>query len=246
MINPNVQPTAVGDISELVKMSHLRHIAFIMDGNGRWANARMLPREAGHKAGAENFKKIVRYCRSVGIECCTVYAFSTENWSRPKGEVDAIMNLLEKFAKEAENCSLNRIGQTAADFSFSDRKGRVYRLHEIKADWTILFFSNPGCKACKDIIEYIKSIEGITPMIIANHVAVVNVYIDEDLGEWYDYMPYYPKNWYNGYDHNLMVRSENLYDVRAIPSLYLLDKDKKVVLKDAPEDKFYAKLNQLL
>jgi thiol-disulfide isomerase/thioredoxin len=151
-----------------------------------------------------------------------------------------------KFAKEAENCSLNRIGQTAADFSFSDRKGRVYHLHEIKADWTILFFSNPGCKACKDIIEYIKSIEGITPMIIANHVAVVNVYIDEDLGEWYDYMPYYPKNWYNGYDHNLMVRSENLYDVRAIPSLYLLDKDKKVVLKDAPEDKFYAKLNQLL
>jgi len=90
------------NIAALVQQSRLRHIAFIMDGNGRWANARMMPREAGHKAGAENFKKIVRYCRSIGIDCCTVYAFSTENWNRPKTEVDAIMHLLEKFAGEAE------------------------------------------------------------------------------------------------------------------------------------------------
>ena len=89
-------------IRELVKRSGLRHIAFIMDGNGRWANARMLPREAGHKVGADTFKKIVRYCCSIGIEHCTVYAFSTENWNRPKAEVDAIMRLLDKFAKEAE------------------------------------------------------------------------------------------------------------------------------------------------
>ncbi len=89
-------------ISQLVESTGLGHIAFIMDGNGRWANARMLPREAGHVAGADNFKKIVRYCRSVGISCCTVYAFSTENWNRPKKEVDAIMKLLDKFANEAE------------------------------------------------------------------------------------------------------------------------------------------------
>jgi len=89
-------------MSALVKKSGLRHIAFIMDGNGRWANARMMPREAGHKAGADNFKKIVRYCRSIGIQYCTVYAFSTENWNRPKREVDAIMRLLDTFAKEAE------------------------------------------------------------------------------------------------------------------------------------------------
>ncbi len=89
-------------IPALVEQTNLRHIAFIMDGNGRWANARMLPREAGHVAGAENFKKIVRYCKSVGIGCCTVYAFSTENWNRPKREVDAIMRLLDKFADEAE------------------------------------------------------------------------------------------------------------------------------------------------
>lgn len=151
-----------------------------------------------------------------------------------------------KYAKEAENCSLNRVGQKAANFSFSDQKGNVRELYDIQADWTILFFSNPGCTACKDIIEHIKSIDGIAPMIISRHVAVVNVYVDEDLSEWYEYMPHYPKNWYNGYDHNLMIRGDNLYDVRAIPSLYLLDKEKRVVLKDAPEEKLYYKLNQIL
>lgn len=90
------------EIMTLVERSGLRHIAFIMDGNGRWANARMLPREAGHKAGAEVFKKIVRYCRRIGIRYCTVYAFSTENWNRPKAEVDAILRLLDQFAKEAD------------------------------------------------------------------------------------------------------------------------------------------------
>jgi len=89
-------------IPALVEKSGLRHIAFIMDGNGRWAKARMMPREVGHKAGADNFKKIVRYCRKIGIGCCTVYAFSTENWNRPKTEVNAIMHLLDKFAEEAE------------------------------------------------------------------------------------------------------------------------------------------------
>lgn len=90
------------EITNLVSRSGLKHIAFIMDGNGRWANARLLPREAGHKAGADNFKKIVRYCRRIGIQYCTVYAFSTENWNRPKAEVEAILHLLDQFAKEAE------------------------------------------------------------------------------------------------------------------------------------------------
>lgn len=90
------------EITDLVSRSGLKHIAFIMDGNGRWANARLLPREVGHKAGADNFKKIVRYCCRIGIQYCTVYAFSTENWNRPKTEIDAILRLLDQFAKEAE------------------------------------------------------------------------------------------------------------------------------------------------
>ena len=88
-------------VTELVKQSRLRHIAFIMDGNGRWAKKRMLPREAGHKVGADNFKTIVRYCKKIGIECCTVYAFSTENIKRPQREVEALFRLLISFIEEA-------------------------------------------------------------------------------------------------------------------------------------------------
>ncbi len=89
------------DMCSVVRDSGLSHIAFIMDGNGRWASARALPREAGHKAGAKNFKDVVRYCKKIGIKFVTVYAFSTENWRRPKHEVDAIMNLLDSYMADA-------------------------------------------------------------------------------------------------------------------------------------------------
>ncbi len=79
------------------------HIAIIMDGNGRWAKKRSLPRTAGHVAGAKTFKNIARYCNKIGLKYLTVYAFSTENWKRPKEEVEGIMNLLRDYLKDAEN-----------------------------------------------------------------------------------------------------------------------------------------------
>lgn len=78
-----------------------RHIAVIMDGNGRWAKKRGLPRTAGHAAGAEAFRRIANYCKEIGIEHLTVYAFSTENWNRPASEVAAIISILEKYLHEA-------------------------------------------------------------------------------------------------------------------------------------------------
>lgn len=78
-----------------------RHIAIIMDGNGRWAKKRGLPRSAGHAAGAEAFRKTANYCRTLGVEYLTVYAFSTENWKRSEEEIGAIMRLLGKYLKEA-------------------------------------------------------------------------------------------------------------------------------------------------
>ena len=78
-----------------------RHIAIIMDGNGRWAKKRGLPRTAGHKVGAEVFRDIATYCQELGIEYLTIYAFSTENWKRPKDEVDMLMSLLEQYLQEA-------------------------------------------------------------------------------------------------------------------------------------------------
>lgn len=77
------------------------HIAIIMDGNGRWAKKRGLPRTAGHKVGAEVFRDIATYCQELGIEYLTIYAFSTENWKRPKDEVDVLMSLLEQYLQEA-------------------------------------------------------------------------------------------------------------------------------------------------
>lgn len=79
-----------------------RHVGFIMDGNGRWAQKRGLPRKMGHRAGAEVFKKIADYCREIGIEYITFYAFSTENWKRPADEVNALMDLFDKYLDDAE------------------------------------------------------------------------------------------------------------------------------------------------
>lgn len=96
-----------------------RHIAVIMDGNGRWAKKRGLMRSAGHAAGSETFRKIATYCRELGVQYFTVYAFSTENWKRPKEEVDAIMDLFRKYLKEAvetmakEQVALRFMGDTS-------------------------------------------------------------------------------------------------------------------------------------
>ena len=78
-----------------------KHIGIIMDGNGRWAKKRKLPRSAGHNAGGKVFRKITRYCSDIGIKYLTVYAFSTENWKRPKEEVDALMKLFKDYLEEA-------------------------------------------------------------------------------------------------------------------------------------------------
>ncbi len=88
-------------LSEEKKPAPPRHVAIIMDGNGRWAKNRGLPRTAGHKAGAETFRTIANYCRTLGVEYLTVYAFSTENWKRSVEEVGGIMRLLGRYLDEA-------------------------------------------------------------------------------------------------------------------------------------------------
>ncbi len=85
-----------------------RHIAVIMDGNGRWAKKRGLPRKAGHKVGAETFRTIATYCKDIGVQYFTVYAFSTENWKRPQDEVDALMNLFRTYLREAAETMVER------------------------------------------------------------------------------------------------------------------------------------------
>lgn len=96
------------------------HIGIIMDGNGRWAKQRGLPRTAGHKEGARNFRRIARYCSDIGIRYLTVYAFSTENWNRPAVEVNALIRLFQEYLEEAirdfadDDIQVRFIGDTSA------------------------------------------------------------------------------------------------------------------------------------
>ena len=105
-----------------------RHVGVIMDGNGRWAKKRLLPRSAGHRAGMEALRGVVRFSHSLGVEALTVYAFSTENWRRPRAEVDALFALLEEyFYKEIDELHLNgvRIMLLGDLAPFSDRLRRI-------------------------------------------------------------------------------------------------------------------------
>ena len=86
---------------EAAQLPPPRHIAIIMDGNGRWAKKRGLPRTAGHAAGAESFRRIANYCRTLGVRYLTVYAVSTENWKRSQEEIGGIMSLLRRYLEEA-------------------------------------------------------------------------------------------------------------------------------------------------
>jgi undecaprenyl diphosphate synthase len=111
-----------------------------MDGNGRWAKRRGLPRSAGHSAGAANFKTMVRYCSSIGIKYATFYAFSTENWKRPSDEVNALMSLFKQYLEDAlrdflhENIKVKFLGDTSV---FSDELQELFaRTEATSADKT--------------------------------------------------------------------------------------------------------------
>lgn len=157
------------------------HIGIIMDGNGRWALKRGVPRMAGHKAGASNFRTITRYCNSIGIKYLTVYAFSTENWRRPKEEVDALMNLFYDYLVEAlrdfrdENIKTRFIGDRSA---FSDKLVELMNETEaLSADKTGLVLNiamNYGGRA-----EIVTAMRSIAERCVAGELCAQD--IDEQL-----------------------------------------------------------------
>ena len=121
-----------------------RHVAIIMDGNGRWAKKRGLPRKAGHKVGAETFRTIATYCKEIGLEYLTVYAFSTENWKRSKEEVDGLMKLFRSYLKKCIKISRDNkmkikiIGDISA-FA-PDIQESIRKLEEFSKDYDELYF----------------------------------------------------------------------------------------------------------
>lgn len=148
------------------------------------------------------------------------------------------------YSHDARMCALNPVGSPAADVVFEDLSGRRNRLYDIRAERTLLFFTNPGCPSCKEIIESIAKNERLSRRIADKRLAIVNIYIDQEWDKWRDHALTYPAEWYNGYDPDYVIRTDVTYNVRAIPSLYLLDEHKYVLLKDAPSEKVLAFLDQ--
>ena len=145
-----------------------KHIGIIMDGNGRWAKKRMLPRNMGHKKGAEVFKDITRYCNQLGLEAVTFYAFSTENWKRPQEEIDGLMKLfkqylIDAFDYETENNKVVFLGDKCA-FN-QELRDLMLEIEEKTADRTGMILNlalNYGSRseivnACKQIAEKVKN-----------------------------------------------------------------------------------------
>lgn len=127
----------------------------------------------------------------------------------------------------------NRPGRQAEDFTYTLVSGKSDTLYGVKADYTLLFINNPGCHACEEGIKELKQAPAINKEFEAGNLKVLSVYPDEDKEEWERHLSDFPKEWINGYDKKLMIKEKNLYDLKAIPTLYLLDKNKKVLLKDA-------------
>lgn len=128
----------------------------------------------------------------------------------------------------------NRPDTKALDFTYTLASGATGTLDNIHSDYTLLFFNNPGCHACTETIGEIKSSSLLNRLIEENRLKVMAVYPDEELDEWRRHRAEFPGKWINGYDKGQTIRNQNLYDLKAIPTLYLLDKDKTVLLKDAP------------
>ncbi len=123
-------------------------------------------------------------------------------------------------------------GYTANNFSFTTLSGKKNQLYHIDAKYTLLFFYNPECEACKEYKEMLKSSTVISMAIRTGMLKVLAIYIDKDISIWEKHLPEMPKNWIQGRDNNEYLYKNKIYDLHAIPTIYLLDKDKKVILKD--------------
>lgn len=166
-----------------------KHIGIIMDGNGRWAKKRMLPRNMGHKKGAEVFKDIARYCDDLGMEAVTFYAFSTENWKRPQDEVDGLMKLfkqylIDAFDYEKDNNRIIFLGDKSA---FNEElRNLMLEIEEKTAERDGMIINlalNYGSRdeivhACKEIAEKVKqgdiAVEDITEDCFSAHLYTKN------------------------------------------------------------------------
>ena len=167
------------------------HVALIMDGNGRWAKQRGLPRSAGHKVGAENFKKIVRYAAQSGIRYLTVYAFSTENWKRPAEEINTLLSLFVQYLEEAledfinENIRVRFMGETVAfPAELRELIARVEQVSRERTGMTLNVCLNYGGRgelvyAMRQIAQKVQAGE-LDPQHIDEQTICANLYFPDE------------------------------------------------------------------
>lgn len=173
----------------------------------------------------------------------------SEDLYLPFAEGLAVSPLTEESLRTAcrwdvQTCQMNRTGTPAADFSFIDSAGKRRTLYSIKAWRTLLIFGHPDCHACKELVQQMENTPSVKALIGEGALKVVDIYIDEDIELWKAGIADYPKDWINGYDPTYTIRTDRLYSVRALPSLYLLDADKVVLLKDALPERVLSALAQ--
>ena len=126
----------------------------------------------------------------------------------------------------------NRVGSKALDLAYTLNSGSTGNLYGINAQYVLLMFYNPDCVECHHTAAALKNSTSVSAAVDSGKLKVLAVYPDEKLSVWKEHLKDFPASWINGYDKNLAVRNKEIYDLKAIPTLYLLDKDKKVILKD--------------
>ena len=129
----------------------------------------------------------------------------------------------------------NRVGYKANDFRYTLASGKTGTLYGLQAEYVLLFINNPGCPMCREIREAITASPMLNEMIERGRLKVLALYPDEDLTEWRNYRDQIPPTWVNAYDAGCVIRDRDLYNLNAIPSLYLFDRDKRVLVKDSVE-----------
>ena len=131
----------------------------------------------------------------------------------------------------------NRVGDKGSNFNYTLASGQTHSLYNLKSEYTLLMFSNPGCSTCATVTQQIFNSNDINNALALNSstrtmLTILTLYIDEDIDLWLANLPQMPTKWIHAYDKGLEITHKRLYDIKAIPTLYLFDKDKNVILKD--------------
>lgn len=156
--------------------------------------------------------------------------------------VDSLMKVRPRA--QLEMALRNRPGDIAADFTYTAPCGGQYRMSALKACCTLLYFYNPDCSECRRVKEYLAASEVFAPLVASRSLAVLAIYPDEDMALWRERLPQMPDAWTVGCDKEHRIVGEGLYDLKAIPTLYLLGRDKRVILKDVTVEEAEAWLGE--